>query len=92
MTMGRQDLYSVGFDMLSAALEAATEEEAVEAVRALASDFGADELRWIATMLTVETVWKMRPRRSRRDLRYFIDRRRVALMERSLRLERDPRS
>ena len=79
-----EDVYTFGLDMLAAALDASTEPEARDAVRAIASDLSADELRRVSTMLAVEMVWKVRSRRSRRAMREWIELRRFGLLVQSV--------
>jgi hypothetical protein len=83
MTSSTEDIYTHGLDMLSAAVDASSMESAIEAVRAIASDLGADDLRRIATMLAVESVWTSRPRRSRRAMREWIELRRFGVLAKS---------
>lgn len=77
------DIYTYGLDMLAAAVDASDMSAAAEAVRAMASDLGADDLRRVATVLAVEAIWTVRPRRSRRALREWIEMRRFVLLARS---------
>jgi hypothetical protein len=88
MSSSSEDILAISLDMLVAALDARSELEAIEAVRAVASDCGADDLRRVAAALSVEMVWHSRPRRSRRALREWIDMRRLRLLEYSMRGDR----
>lgn len=79
-----EDIFTIGLDMLSAALEASTQADATVAVRAIASDQTAEDLRRVVTMLAVETTWQMRPRNSRRKVREWIELRRFGLLVQSV--------
>lgn len=75
-----EDIYTFGLDMLTVALDAPTEGDAIEGVRGIASDLDVDDLRRVVTMLAVEAIWQARPRRSRRAMREWIELRRFAAM------------
>lgn len=79
-----EDIFTHGLDMLEAASSASNQAAAMEAVRSLASDLGADDLRRVVTMLAVESIWTVRPRRSRRAVREWIELRRFSVLTRSL--------
>lgn len=80
MTSSTEDIYTYGLDMLTAAVDATSLDEAIASVRAIASDLPAEDLRRVATMLAVESVWKARPRRSRRATREWIELQRFGVM------------
>lgn len=78
-----EDIYTHSLDMLAAAAGAVDKQVAVSAVRAIASDLEASELRQVATVLAVEAVWSVRPRRSRRAMQEWIEQKRFRVMTRS---------
>ena len=82
-----EDFYTVGLDMLSAAVNAQTETHAIDAVNAIASELTAPELRALVAYLAVESVWHVRPRRSRSAIREWIEMRRFAVLTRSFKDE-----
>ncbi|MEJ7633849.1 hypothetical protein [Aeromicrobium sp.] len=84
MSSSAEDIYTYGLDMLTAAVDATDMNAAIEAVRVLASDLGADDLRRVATMLAVESIWTSRPRRSRRAVREWIQLRRFGVLARAV--------
>jgi hypothetical protein len=74
-----EDVHTFGLDMMSAALEAPTKQQAVDAVVAMVRDLDGDTAQRVAAMLAVECVRGIRPRRSRRELRDWILRRRFTV-------------
>ncbi len=75
-----QDVYTYGLDMMAAALDAREKADAMANARAAVEHLDKATLRRVATMLAVESVWTVRPRRSRRELREWIERQRFAVM------------
>jgi hypothetical protein len=70
--------------MMAAALEAPTKDDAVTAVVALAQQLDGVTAQRVAALLAVECVRGIRPRRSRRELRDWILRRRFAVQTHGL--------
>jgi len=83
-----EDINSIGLDLLLAALEAKSERESLEAVRAIVSDLSGDDLRRVTTWLAVQSIWRPWPRRSRRAIREAIEMRRFALLTSGLDVDR----
>lgn len=75
-----QDIYAFGLAMLSEALDARTEVEAKAAALAVIEDQPAEVARMVATLLAVETVWRSKPRRSRRAFREWVELRKFQAM------------
>ena len=81
------DVYTVGLSMLSAAVDAQSEKRAIVDVDAIAADLTAPELRALVTYLAVESIWHVRPRRSKSAVREWIEMRRFAVIARSMKAE-----
>lgn len=80
MNRSPQDIYTVGLDMMVAALDAKDELDAIEAARQIASDLTADELRRVSVFLAVQSMRQVRPRRSRRQVAEWILRARFTVL------------
>jgi len=84
MSSSVEDIYTHGLSMLSAALDARSEQDAIELVRAIARDLSPEDLVRVATWLAVESVWRQRPRRSRRAMREWVELRKFAVLTSNL--------
>lgn len=83
------DIYEYGLRMLAAALDARSESEAITEAEAVVADLPAPVARRVATFLAVETVWRSKPRRSRRAFREWVELRRFQAMTAELRPGQD---
>lgn len=85
------DAFAWSLDAFAAVLDRSDRAEAYRAVREITDDRSPEELQRMVAILAVESVWSMRPKRSRRELRTWIERKRVAAAERERRAdEEDP--
>lgn len=82
-----EDVHTFGLDMMLAALESRTKPEATAAVLAIAARLDGLTAQRVAAMLVVESVWRIRPRRSRRELREWIERRLFGVQMHGLELD-----
>lgn len=83
------DIYTWGLDALEAALAHRSKEEAGQAVAQAVRSLSEEDLRRVVMMLAVESVWSMRPRRSRRELQSWIDRTRFRAITHGFEVEHD---
>lgn len=81
----KQDIMLLGLDMMDAALRHTDPAEALQELQGVASEFDADTARRVACMLAFECMRTVRPRRSRREMKEWIERRRFTAITFELR-------
>lgn len=83
------DAFSWALDVFDEVLERSDRADAYKAVKTITDDRSPEELQRMVAILAVESVWNMRPRRSRRELKMWVARRRAAVLEWSKRPARE---
>lgn len=84
----RLDAFTWTLDAFDAVLERRNRSEAYKAAMAITDGRSLEELQQMVAILAVESVWSMRPKRSRRELKTWIERKRFSAITHGIGVDR----